>query len=183
MIGVTGRLATAWAARGAIGLALVCLAILANLEPAGAQPKLSARVEWYGVHEVKSVEVIDDPRSPTERRITLTPIAPKQNTDRIPGRQGIRFGFSYVITGGDRGQEVIIRRVYRFPGDGMPNSKTGAKVDSYSDVETRHVGESVFMGWSFKDAPPERIVPGEWVLEVWVGDRKLMERRFTVYPP
>jgi len=164
-------------------LALACLAILAGLQAAAAQSDVSARIEWYGVHDVKSVEVIDDPASPTERRVTLTPIAPKSNTDRIPGRQGIRFGFSYVLTGKNRGQEVIIRRVYRFPGDGMPNSRTGTKVENYSDVETRRVGESVFMGWSFKDAPPDRIITGDWVLEVWTGDRKLVEKRFTVYAP
>src|SRR5690349_17272529 len=114
----SGRLARAVAA-----LALLCFAAPLLFAAAHAQ-NVSARIEWYGVYSVSDSKTIDDPRSPTGRRLISTPIAPTSNTDQIPGRDGVRFGLSYVLSGGS-GKDVTIRRVFRFPGDGMPNASTG----------------------------------------------------------
>jgi hypothetical protein len=161
-------------------LVLSCLAAPLLLQAAHAQD-VSARVEWYGAYAVSESKAVDDPRSPTGRRVIATPVAPTSNTDRIPGRDGTRFGLSYVL--GGSGKEVEVRRVFRFPGDGMPNASTGRKTGSYEDLQTYTVGESVLMGWSFEGAPPERILFGEWVFEVWVGNEKVVGRRFTVFRP
>ena len=164
----------------ALRLVLLCLAAPLLLQSAHAQ-NVSARVEWYGTYAVSESKSVDDPRSPTGRRVISTPVAPSSNTDRIPGRDGTRFGLSYVLSGGEK--EVEVRRVFRFPGDGMPNASTGKKTGSYEDLQTYAIGESVLMGWSFDGAPPERILIGEWVLEVWVGNQKVVGKRFTVVRP
>jgi len=167
--------------RWALPVALLCLAAPLLLQQARAQ-NVSARIEWYGVYEVSESKTVDDPHSPTGRRLISTPIAPTSNTDQIPGRDGVRFGLSYVMSG-NGGQDVKIRRVFRFPGGGMPNASTGNKTRAYEDTQTYSVGEPVLMGWSFDGAPPERILFGEWALEVWVGDRKIVSKRFTVNRP
>jgi hypothetical protein len=168
-------------ARAIMQVALLCLAALLLRQPAHAQ-SVSATIQWYGVYTVSDSKSVEDPRSPTGHRLISTPIAPSSNTDQIPGRDGTRFGFSYVLNG-NNGQDVQVHRVFRFPGDGMPNASTGTKTGAYEDVQTYTVGEPVLMGWSFEGAPPERILIGEWVLESWVGNQKVAAKRFTVVGP
>jgi hypothetical protein len=174
-------IAAAFGSRWVLQVVLLCFAAPLFLKPVHAQ-SVSARVEWYGTYAVSDSKSVDDPHSPTGHRLISTPIAPTSNTDRIPGRDGVRFGLSYVLSGND-GQNVKVRRVFRFPGDGMPSASTGTKTMSYEDMQTYGVGDPVLMGWSFEGAPPERILLGEWLLEVWVGDQKLVSKRFTVDPP
>ena len=45
------------------------------------------------------------------------------------------------------------------------------------------MGENILMGWSFEGASPEQIVRGEWILEVWTGNRKVVEKHFSVLSP
>ncbi len=164
----------------ALRVALLCLTAPLLLQAAHAQ-NVSARVQWYGTYTVSDSKSVDDPRSPTGVRVISTPIAPSSNTDGIPGRNDVQFGLSYVLSG-NRGRDVTVRRVFRFPGVGMPNASTGENVKAYEDTKTYGIGESVLMGWSFIGAPPERIPLGEWALEVWVGNRKVVDKRFMVGP-
>jgi hypothetical protein len=172
--GAAGRFAKL-RALPAVLLALVALPLL---RPAHAQ-NVSARVEWYGVYTVSDSKSVEDPRSPTGVRVISTPIPPTSNSDRIPGRDDVRFGLSYVLSG-VRGQDVTIRRVFRFPGDGMPNVTTGEKTRTYEDTRTYNIGEPVLMGWSFVGASPAQIPLGEWSLEVWLGNQMVVGRRFRV---
>jgi hypothetical protein len=65
----------------------------------------------------------------------------------------------------------------------MPDKVAGGMRTTFERVRQNKIGESVLIGWSFEGAPPERIVFGEWALEVWADGRKLAEKRFTVYKP
>jgi hypothetical protein len=171
--------ATTWLSKvRALPAVLLALAALPLLQPAQAQ-NVSARIEWYGVYTVSDSKSVEDPRSPTGVRVISTPIPPASNSDRIPGRDDVRFGLSYVLSG-NRGQDVTIRRVFRFPGDGMPNVTTGEKTRTYEDTRTYNVGEPVLMGWSFIGAAPAQIPLGEWSLEVWLGNQMIVGRRFMV---
>jgi hypothetical protein len=160
---------------------LFCLAAPLLFQPAHAQG-VSATIQWFGTYKVSESKTVEDPRSPTGRRLISTPIPPTSNTDQIPGQDGIRFGLSYALSG-NNGQNVTVRRVFRFPGEGMPNVSTGTKTGSYEDTQTYAVGDPILMGWSFEGAPPERILFGEWVLEVWVEGRKVVAKRFAVVQP
>jgi hypothetical protein len=144
---------------------------------------VSARIDWYGVYTAKNSEEIDDPTSPTGKRFITTPVPPASNTDQIPGRDNVRFGYSYTVTGGRAGSLVTIKHVYRFPGRGMPDKVAGGRRTTFERERQNKIGESVLMGWSFEGAPPERLLTGDWVLEVWSGGRKLVEKRFNVYAP
>jgi hypothetical protein len=179
----SSRLVRVIAALRVRSLHVVLLWLVAPLLVQAAHAQgVSARLQWYGVYTVSDSKSIEDPRSPTGVRVIQTPIAPASNVDRIPGRDDVRFGMSFVLDG-LRGQQVTIRRVYRFPGDGMPNASTGAKTMTYEDTPSFNAGDEVLMGWSFIGAPPDRIVFGEWILEAWVGNEMIIGRRFMIYPP
>jgi len=165
-------------------LALLVLAAWLGGAPARAQAPaaISARYEWYGVYTKSKSETVKDVSSPTGQRFVTTPVAPRENSDRIPGREDVQFGVSYVLSG-NKGRNVKVRHVYLFPDDGMPNSATGEKVKTYEFVRDDAMGDPVLVGWSFENAPSERIVLGDWILQVWAGPQLLLEKRFTVYPP
>ena len=158
----------------AVASLFLCQAVLAQ--------GVSARVDWYGVYTVSKTKEFDDPTSPTGKRFVSTPVKPSSNTDRIPGRDDVRFGYSYTVTG-KRGTTITVKHVYRFPSGGMPDKVAGGTRSTLERDRQNQIGESVLFGWSFDGAPPERILFGEWVMEVWQGGRKLVEKRFTVEKP
>ena len=152
------------------------IACLLMLQPASAQ-KLSARVEWFGLYTLTTKP---DPNDASGRRPVNAPLQ-GEKTDKIPGKEGVRFGFSYVLTGEKKGTKVTVKHVYRFPGNGMPTP--GGPRAMIEQARDDIVGEPVLVGWSFVGAPPENIVAGEWSLEVWREDKKLVEKKFTISPP
>ncbi len=158
---------------------LIALASLMFCQAAVAQ-NVNGRVEWYGIYTVSKSQEIDDPTSPTGKRFVSTPERPSSNTDQIPGTDGIRFGYSYVLSG-RAGTNVQVKHVYRFPPPGMPDAVAGGIRTTYEHVRQSRVGDSVLIGWSFAGAPEERILKGVWALEVWQGGRKLTEKKFTIY--
>ena len=162
-----------------IRASLVLLLSFYAFQPAAAQ-SVSGRVAWYGLYTVSASKEIKDPTSPTGSRFVSTPIAPTSNTAEIPGKQ-IRFGMSYVLSGG-RGQ-VTVKHVYRFPPPGMPDNQTGGPRTTYEFIRKDNMGEPVLMGWSFEGASTQQIVLGTWIFEVWTGNRKVVEKHFNVVSP
>ena len=65
----------------------------------------------------------------------------------------------------------------------MPDKVSGSSRSAVEQTREVVIAEPVLIGWSFVGAPPENIVIGEWSLEVWQGDQKLVEKKFTVYSP
>ena len=94
----------------------------------------------------------------------------------------MRFGLSYVLNG-KPGSQVTVKHVYRFPAPGMPDTATGGPRTTYEFIRKDNIGVPVLMGWSFEGATPEQIVLGEWIFEVWTGNRKVVEKHLTVVSP
>ena len=158
-----------------VSIFFACIAGLLISQAAFAQT-LSARVEWFGIYTVSTKP---DAHDPNGRRYVSTPVK-GESTDRVPGKEGVRFGFSYILSGG-RGTKVTVKHIYRFPGSGMP-SPSGPR-STIEQTRDDIIAEPVLIGWSFVGAPPENILTGEWSLEVWQADQKLAEKKFTVHPP
>ena len=163
-----------------IRAAVFFLLSLYACQPAAAQA-VSGRVGWYGIYTVSESKEIKDPTSPTGSRYVSTPVPPKVYTNEIPGKH-VRFGMSYVLSG-NGGKGVTVKHVYRFPAPGMPDTAIGGPRTTYEFVRKASMGESVLMGWSFEGASPEQIVLGEWIFEVWTGNRKVVEKHFSVVSP
>jgi hypothetical protein len=161
---------------------LIGLISLTLCQAAAAQGTVSAQVAWYGIYTTTESQEINDPTSPTGKRYVSTSVPPTSNTDRIPGKEGVRFGLSYTLSGQAAG-DVTVKQVYRFPPGGMPDKVSGETRSTFELVRPVEVGKPVLMGWSFVNAPPKQILPGTWTFEVWQGDRKLVEQSFTVFSP
>jgi hypothetical protein len=161
---------------------LIYLVSLVFCQAVAAQENISARVIWYGIYTVSKSREIDDPTSPTGQRYKSIPEKPASNTDQIPGKEGLHFGLSYVLSG-NIGSSITIKQLYRFPPGGMPDPYHGGTRSFLERIRDVEVGEPLLMGWSFKDSPSEQILIGDWIFEVWQADHKIVERKFMVSRP
>jgi len=161
-----------------LGTFFASIAYIFIFQAVFAQTYISAHVDWYGIYTISGRP---EPNDPSGKRYVGSPVA-AETTDRIPGKEGVRFGFSYTLSG-EKGVNVTVKHVYRFPAGGMPDRVSGSSRSAVEQTREDIIAEPVLIGWSFVGAPPEDIVIGEWSLEVWRGDQKLVEKKFTVYPP
>jgi len=121
------------------------------------------------------------PGSPTGDVKQQSDIRFVDNSARIPARVGVNFGIRFRSFGGPEGATVSLRSVWRIPDPGIRNPKTANLYrQSLTDFTTR-IGSAHLQGYGFDQA--WEIATGTWVLEIWSGDRKLLEQSFTVYKP
>ncbi len=91
---------------------------------------------------------------------------------------GVGFGVRFRSFGARDGERAMLRSVWKIPAPGNVDPATG-KVFGESIAEfATTIGTSHFRGYSF--AEPWEVVPGTWTLEIWQGDRKLLEKSFEI---
>lgn len=98
-------------------------------------------------------------------------------THEIPAEIGVSFGIEYVINSQPRGTPLDVTTVIRFPEEGM--QQPGGRL--YKESREHHkvkLGEKEFYGYRFDHE--WEIVPGQWVIEVWHRDARLIRKRFSV---
>ena len=100
------------------------------------------------------------------------------HSQRVPAQVGIRFGARVRLVGSPAGRRANMRSVWRIPMPGVVNPRNGVTYrESVADVWS-YVGWQYSRGFHFNE--PWQIVCGEWIQELWQGDRKLLSQTFTV---
>jgi hypothetical protein len=97
---------------------------------------------------------------------------------QIEAKTGTVIGAELTIIGAPRRGKVPIKVIWRYPQPGVinPETKAPTTVDEYPDSQL--VGERFPVFWSLSQE--WHLVPGTWTLEVWHGERKLVDQRFQV---
>ena len=91
---------------------------------------------------------------------------------------GTQFGIRFRSVGEPQNSQVTLRSVWRIPEPGITNPKTG-KTFRESVVNFPHVlGTSHVRGYAFDES--WEVARGIWTLQIWYGDRKLIERSFII---
>ena len=96
-------------------------------------------------------------------------------------RIGIGFGVRFRTAGTPRGAEATLRSVWKIPDPGIHNPTNGTTFRESVATFTAAIGGVHWRGYGFDQ--PWEVVPGVWTIEIWQGDRKLLERSFTIGPP
>jgi hypothetical protein len=98
-------------------------------------------------------------------------------TDKIMAAAGTKFGFEYIIQGSPEGDKVDLMVKYLHPPMTNPASgKTFAGQDIIT--EQRTIGGPELIGYEFDEA--WEIVPGQWTIQLFYGDKKLAEKTFQI---
>jgi hypothetical protein len=156
----------------------IAICLLAVGSPAAAQ---EARVSGFRIVEagLYSRDIVSSQRG--ANGVVQNAVSNPQlttGTTRIPARLGVSFGIRYIITGvPDRGS-VTVRTETRYP---PPGARPPGSVSplAFNLVSSRAKLSSVrFAGYTL--AEPWELMPGKWVISIWVDDRKLGEKEFTL---
>jgi len=149
---------------------------------AGAQQVESVDVSWVGTYRVAEVREVEDPTAPTGRRYISSGPEPIAQTTRIPAAVGTRFGIGFVLKGSPAGHIVPYRVAWRYPSAGVTNPETRT-----TTFEWKSPPYSCALEWPcFAGYPlryPWELTPGEWKIEIWVEDRKVVETSFELFQP
>jgi hypothetical protein len=100
---------------------------------------------------------------------------------RMELRRGLNFGFEYRLVGEPAGAKVAIRKVTIFPAPGLRNPQTGEVLARDDYIEVNAIGEVVMKAYSLDN--DWEAVPGEWIQQIWFGEQKLAEVKFTLTRP
>jgi len=99
-------------------------------------------------------------------------------TTTVQAESGIRFGFIYRVVGKPTGQTVQLRMVIIYPPEGVKSPQSSTPLQSAERQIAVRIGAIEFSGYTFDDN--WELVPGPWKMQLWLGDRKLAEKEFTV---
>ena len=107
------------------------------------------------------------------RAVTLSPAPPATGA-----RVGVGFGVRFRSFGARDGVRAMLHSVWKIPAPGVVNPNDGKTyLESAADFPTT-IGTNHMRGYTFEQ--PWEIVPGTWTLEIWQGDRKLIEKSFEI---
>ena len=164
---------------------LAALAVLAALVPArAAEPQIDhidlVAAGFYDAATAKVAESVPAPAAAGGKTNQLTDVQllsePPANTARV----GLGFGVRFRSSGEPRGAQATLRSVWRIPEPGIHNP-TNNNTYRQSVVDfTTAIGSVHWRGYGFDQ--PWEVVPGTWTIEIWQGDRKLLEHSFTIGP-
>lgn len=161
----------------------LCAAVALCVADAHAQQVERADVAWAGIYRVGTVREVEDPTSPTGRRLISAGAELVTETSRIPASIGTRLGVGFVLRGSPPGQVVPYHVAWRYPPRGLTNPERRTttyewKSPPYSCALER---ATCFGGYPLTHA--WELVPGTWTIEIWADGKKLIEKSFEVFEP
>ena len=157
---------------------LLLLAALSR--PAAAEERARITILSYGTYSVETEVHEPSTADPTGRRGRVTGARLIEKVDYICARLGVRFGMEYVLAPGsaDAGPSTrALRLVMRFPDEGIVNDKGQRFLTSDWD-RVLVTGLPNISLYHFEEA--WEMVPGSWSFELFDGDVKIAEQKFTV---
>ena len=161
--------------RKGIVWAIVCL-IVATGTIASAANISKINIIEYGIFEAQKTKVVEEKDTSTGYRTLLDNIKLIKETDTIPAAVGTQFGIRYIVEGEPNGAQVEISVKFLHPQTVNPtNNKTVTLEQFHKQLP---IGETSYSCWIFEY--DWELVPGEWIIQIWSGDRKFAEQAFTV---
>ena len=141
---------------------------------ARAQNVTGIDVTEYGIYTVNK----KNPQRNSAGVLQSTHIRHAMTTTTVQPEPGVRFGFIYRVVGKPTGQTVQLRKVVIYPPEGVKSPQSSTPLQSAERQIAVRIGAIEFSGYTFDDN--WELVPGPWKMQLWLGDRKLAEKEFTV---
>lgn len=161
-------------------LLAVAVAVLLLSKPALAEVKVTgAEIVEYGIYTAEIETAKRDNNGVLQS--SLGNIRHAATTTTVPARHGVRFGFRYRIIGAPAGAAVPVRFLTVFPPAGLRPPNTARPIHNSESNVTQKIGEVGYHDYGFDD--PWELVPGSWTIQIWYGNNKLAEQKFTVTSP
>ncbi|MBV9835016.1 MAG: DUF3859 domain-containing protein [Alphaproteobacteria bacterium] len=157
---------------------LICLAAILIAGPAFAVDVTSLEIVDFGLYRARTTGKQPAPQAVNGQTQTITDIDFYETTSRIPARTGVRFGTHFRVAGMPPDEVVQLRSVWRIPEPGIRNPDSGIVYRESISEFTTTTGTLTMRGFNFGFS--WQVLCGEWVQEVWSGERKLLSQTFIV---
>ncbi|HLH87249.1 MAG TPA: DUF3859 domain-containing protein [Xanthobacteraceae bacterium] len=131
----------------------------------------------YGLYDLKTIKKVDSP-SIASGLLVVTEGSLMKQTTTIPAKLGVAFGYTVKIHGSPEGGTVTVRDINIVPEPGLHNPKTGHVVYREEATYTRKIGETFRSDYQL--SYDWTLVPGKWVFQLWIDNRKMAEQIFTL---
>jgi len=96
----------------------------------------------------------------------------------VSAKVGTNFGVQFKVHGSKPNAVFPLRTVWKIPEPGVHNPRNNNVYRESTSDFTVKTDEIVLRGFGLDE--PWEVVPGVWTLQVWQGDRKLLEQSFTI---
>lgn len=156
-----------------------CMALLFLLTTTVAQAASSVQILEYGIYTADKSSCRRDAEG--IQRCSRSNVRHAATTTSIPAQIGVEFGLRYRVLGEPAGSKIAVKRVWLVPEPGFKRPGAEKPIRRLERVDDTAIGDTNFVSYGFDDT--WELIPGQWVLEFWVGDYKLGEQRFTVVAP
>lgn len=137
--------------------------------------KVSFKEFGYGICETKSVYNEEMENSPSRNHTLSTRFTLIQQTDRVPGKIGQKFGIEYKIKSNIT-RDILVEQVWIFP-----KPITDEKGKEFKEL--RYKMEKSTNDKTFSTYVMEKdyeVVKGEWTYQMFCDGDKIYERKFYV---
>jgi len=164
-------------------LAVLCFALYAGCAHRAFISREGHRIRVldHGIYTSQLRERIPHPSFTSGGVRIRKDCALQEQTEAVPAKLGIRFGFRYVIDPADDSPSIPVTVQWIFPEPGLTNSQTG-RTDSMNEVSFHApTREEVLIDYGFDYDWECR--PGKWIFRLIVDGEIAAQREFNVYEP
>ena len=109
---------------------------------------------------------------------TATNIQHTSTQRTVPAQIGVTFGFRYRIVGKPEGATIPLKKVIIYPAPGLQTPSSSSRVRKAEFKHEAKIGETNTELYTLEDQ--FELVPGTWMLEMWLGNRKLASQPFRL---
>lgn len=163
-------------------IALFCITLMGAAALNAQDIRLDKiEVQHTGLYRADVLKDVPTAGSVTGTHHNSTNIKFYSKSRRFPLKIGQRFGFDGILAGEPKGEMVSLKVVHIFPKAGLRNPQTG-EVNYREEYEVQATVGGYFLSGYALDNDWE-LVPGDWTLQVWYGDKMLGEAKFKGVKP
>jgi hypothetical protein len=143
--------------------------------PCAVAETWSAKIVDFGIYEMSRGMNVDN-ENVAAGLVTSYGKQLIKETDQVEAKIGTNFGFRYVLSGPESDVDVTIKVKHPVP---LRDPETSKEFSTSEWGQSVPVGSTNWnTGWIFEK--DWEIVPGEWVMQLYVGENKLIEKKFQV---
>lgn len=144
---------------------------------------LQGKVGQRGLYRmVRSGGIVNNAKTSTGKAVANPVIQKIKSTDRIPLIKGAHMHLQYRIWYlPDQPAYVDLRRVLKHPEMTLPDGSVSSGSDFMIKRKISSNQVIAYTGYGFDE--DYELVEGDWSFEIWHGDNKVIEQKFTTYWP
>ena len=123
----------------------------------------------------------EDVNTSTGKLIRKPKLEFMEQTERIPLRKGVYFGYNYWLKIEPDKPRADLRRILIHPEMIIPDGSKVSRSERAIRKRTTHGIVTALDGYALSE--DYELVEGDWTFQLWYGDDLLVEQTFTTYWP